>query len=209
MGSRMMHYAITVLLQRELGIENELFQLGGIAPDVHKNMNVPKPLSHFLVKEEGRSYPDYAAFQAKYKPDESTPFHLGYYFHLVSDDLWVRRIYHPRIGLLPQPAKKEAQQQSYRDFWRLNGKLADHYGLQWRSSAIDPALIGTIEEIDPLFLPALQEDMSQDFARMEEAKQEELELLGLAEVHDLLVESVQLCLELYSKIRLAEGAGQG
>ncbi|WP_339321218.1 hypothetical protein [Paenibacillus sp. FSL W8-0194] len=49
MGSRVMHYCISTLLARELGIDDDQFLLGGIAPDVHKYMNAPKKESHFII----------------------------------------------------------------------------------------------------------------------------------------------------------------
>ncbi|MEF3309281.1 hypothetical protein PV433_10230 [Paenibacillus sp. GYB004] len=48
MGSRMMHYCIAALLADELSIKNRSeFMLGGIAPDIHGLMGVPKGVTHF------------------------------------------------------------------------------------------------------------------------------------------------------------------
>lgn len=192
MGSRVMHYCISTLLGERLGLQDPQFLLGGIAPDVHKHMNAPKSVSHFVhIDDNGIASANYRAFEHKYMTDERHPFYIGYYFHLISDWIWVEDIYYKKIKFLPQPDKKLAQESYYRDFWRLNGKLIDYYGLELQPLSIVPV---AIEEIDYRLLPGLIDDLRSDFERKDEASMQELELLRFDEVIQTLEKTVDVCL---------------
>lgn len=192
MGSRMMHYAISSRLNEATGIRDDQLLIGGLAPDVHKHMNEPKAKSHFAkMNAEGAWQTDYDTFGAKYLRKSTTPFHLGYYYHLISDQIWMERIYNRRIKWLSQPEKKQAQAAYYRDFWRLNGKLIDHYGLRLLPLVPEPV---DIEEIDYRFLQGILNDLTIDFEHQAEAKHEPLELLEWNEVIDVLDHTVRFCL---------------
>lgn len=192
MGSRVMHYCIASLLSKELQISDSQFFLGGIAPDVNKNMNSSKKISHFIKTDsEGRVFADYGEFKNKYLVHIKDPFYLGYFYHLVSDVIWGEEIYNKKIKWLPQPDKKEAQLKYYRDFWRLNGKLIDYYCLQIREMDVKA---NEIEEIDYKYLPDLIKDLEVDFAMKDEAKEQELEILRFDEVVNILELSVRKCL---------------
>ncbi|WP_127532204.1 hypothetical protein [Paenibacillus kobensis] len=193
MGSRIMHYCITTRLNEVMGIDDPQFWLGGIAPDVHKHMQEPKAKSHFASFDpQGQIFTNYDAFGAKYFRDRIQPFHLGYYFHLISDQVWLEEIYFPIIKKLPQPQKKQAQESYYRDFWRLNGRLIDHFGLMLMPLEAEPV---EIDEINYRYLPALIQDLSNDFKSKDEHKNEPLELLEWNKVLEILDRSVQECLK--------------
>lgn len=192
MGSRVMHYCIASLLSKELEISDSQFFLGGIAPDVNKNMHTSKKISHFIKTDnEGRVFVDYGEFKDKYQVYFKNPFYLGYFYHLVSDVIWIEEIYMKKIKWLPQPDKKEAQLKYYRDFWRLNGKLIDYYCLQLKQMDV---AVNVIEEIDYKYLPELIKDLEMDFAMKDEAKEQELEILQFDEVVAIIERSVRECL---------------
>lgn len=193
MGSRIMHYCISSLVNEKLRLQEDQFLLGGLAPDLNKYMNQPKMDSHFAkCNANGIFYTDYEAFYDKYLINQGSPFHIGYYFHLISDEIWLREIYFKKIKWLPPEEKKEAQQKYYRDFWRLNGKLIDHYSIELKQHFVEPV---AIDEIDYRYLPALIRDLKRDFEFMNDAKDEPLEILSFEEVIRVLEESVRICLE--------------
>jgi hypothetical protein len=81
--------------------------LGSIAPDSgapdenYKNYNPPKEITHFKTKEvEGKLKIDLESFFEKYlipekiitRSDNTRSFLWGYYFHLLTDDAWVKFI---------------------------------------------------------------------------------------------------------------------
>jgi len=192
-----MHYCITSLLAKELQIDDDQFLLGGIAPDVHKNMNAPKSISHFIrADRDGKFFADYTGFSEKYLNHMKDPFYLGYFYHLISDVIWVEEIYNKKIKWLPQPDKKEAQLMYYRDFWRLNGKLIDYYSLEIKPLAVK---LVEIEEIDYRYLPELIKNMEVDFTMKDEAKEQELEILNFYEVVAVLEKTVSECVAISMK----------
>ncbi|HDX9577119.1 TPA: hydrolase [Bacillus pseudomycoides] len=128
MGSRIMHVIIADLVAKKLEIQDRTsFLLGGIATDsVHSKEE--KEISHFYtgpVKNYTRKI-DYDAFFNKYKVYKDFPFILGYYTHLIADDIWLQGFYLPwlknRIDHNPNILPLY-----HHDFKLLNGKLLQYY----------------------------------------------------------------------------------
>lgn len=192
MGSRMMHYCIsTRVCERLGGGQDGPFTLGNLAPDVHKYMNEPKEASHFIRQDEtGRKYCDLEGFYTKYLAGQRSSFHLGYYCHLLSDNIWLEEIYNQKIKWLEQPLKVEAQQKYYRDFRRLNTLLADYYRLEAPVVEVAPV---SFDEVDYRFLPQLLQDLGKDFTRDRHAELGPLELLEWDEIVSCLEKSVDRC----------------
>jgi hypothetical protein len=199
MGSRIMHYCITSLLSQSLKLTDDSFFLGGLAPDVNRYMGHSHYyLTHF-AKLNAFSQPitDYAYYIATYLSDHPSPFHLGYYFHLLSDDVWKEDIYYKKIKSLPHEEKRVALEKNYRDFWRLNGRIIDHFSLELRE--LDPPGI-SMPEIDSTYLPELIMELHRDFALKDEASGEDLEFLDFDEVLGVIEKSVKVCLDAYGKL---------
>ena len=203
MGSRVMHYCITSLIGRSLGIDCGSFLLGGLAPDLHTYMGPSNYyLAHFAFRNnEGETETDYEQYRSKYLADKMSPFYLGYYFHLISDDVWKREIYYQKIKGLEPKKKKMALEKNYRDFWRLNGKIIDHYSLELQK--LTPIAV-VMDEIDHGFFPQLIQALYRDFELKDEASGEVLEILDLAEVLSIIDTSAELCLDAYAS--LTDGA---
>ncbi len=77
-------------------LNNERFLVGNIGPDCGvpnedwSAFTPSKQVTHWHTTEDGRI--DAEDFRQKYlqKKDESYPFYLGYYFHLLTDIAWAR-----------------------------------------------------------------------------------------------------------------------
>lgn len=127
MGSRIMHLIIANRMGESLSLQNKTsFLLGGIAPDAVS----PKEVSHFYmgdVSDYSRSI-DFEQFLHKYDVHKHSHYILGYYSHLVADDLWLKGFYLPWLKnrMDNDPMIFELYHQ---DFRLLNGKLLTHYGL--------------------------------------------------------------------------------
>lgn len=127
MGSRIMHLIISGKIANQIPItDKNAFLLGGIAPDAVS----PKELSHFF---EG-NHNDfsrriaYEKFYGKYSKYDHSDYILGYYIHLIADDLWLKGFYLPWLKnrLENDP---EIFNRYHHDFHLLNGKLLNHYGI--------------------------------------------------------------------------------
>jgi len=94
MGSRIMHLVIANRIAECLSIEDRTsFLLGGIAPDAV----TPKEVSHFFkgnVQDYSR-YIDYKGFLDKYSSQAENHYILGYFTHLIADDIWLKGFYLP------------------------------------------------------------------------------------------------------------------
>src|SRR5690625_633402 len=127
MGSRIMHLIISNEVARQLPIANkQAFLLGGIAPDAV----LTKETSHFYVghhHDYTRSIA-YETFYEKYRDRKEMDYILGYYTHLITDDMWVQGFSLP--WLKNRLKNDEALFNRYHhDFRLLNGRLLSYYGL--------------------------------------------------------------------------------
>ena len=126
MGSRIMHLIIANRIAECLSIEDKTpFLLGGIAPDAVS----PKDLSHFFigeVQDYSRSI-DYKGFLHKYSSQVENHYILGYFTHLIADDIWLKGFYLPWLRNR-MDVDKELFNLYHNDFRLLNGKLLEYYG---------------------------------------------------------------------------------
>lgn len=127
MGSRIMHLIISNEIANQISIaDKNAFLLGGIAPDAVS----PKELSHFF---EGNHNDfsrriSYEKFYGKYSKYDQSDYILGYYTHLIADDLWLKGFYLP--WLKNRLENDEAVFNRYHhDFRLLNGKLLSYYDI--------------------------------------------------------------------------------
>jgi hypothetical protein len=84
-----MHLIIANSVAEQLSISDKAsFLLGGIAPDAV----LPKDLSHFYAGDHSdySRYIDAEGFLTKYANYKQAPYILGYYSHLIADDLWLK-----------------------------------------------------------------------------------------------------------------------
>lgn len=117
------HYLFSIA--EALSIKDKTtFLLGGIAPDAVS----PKDLSHFFIGEV-QDYSrriDYKGFLDKYRSQAENHYVLGYFTHLIADDIWLRG-----FNLSWLRNRMEADEGLYKlyhnDFRLLNGKLLEYY----------------------------------------------------------------------------------
>ena len=164
MGSRIMHVIIADQIAKKIKLkEKAAFILGGIAPDAVS----PKEVTHFYtgdVTDFTRSI-DYEGFIRKYSGKEQSDYILGYYTHLIADDLWLKGFYLP---WLKNRMENDANIFTlyHGDFHVLNAKLADHYGVtqDLLEDMEGLHLIPDLEEVAAAevmeFLPYLNEDLA-------------------------------------------------
>jgi hypothetical protein len=130
LGSRIMHSIIGNKIADALSIEDKnSFLLGSIAPDSvfsHEEKN----FSHFFVgevKDHSRCV-DYKGFLHKYSShvESKNLYILGYYAHLIADDIWLRGFNLPWLKNR-MDVDKGLYKLYHNDFRLLNGKLLEQY----------------------------------------------------------------------------------
>ncbi|MGM8214652.1 zinc dependent phospholipase C family protein [Bacillaceae bacterium W0354] len=125
MGSRIMHLIIANKVAEHLSINDRTsFLIGGIAPDAAS----PKSLSHYFSgdAEDYTRCIDFNKFLSNYRSQKDKSYILGYYTHLIADDIWLTGFYLPWLKNRIE-ASKDVYQQYHHDFHLLNGKLLEHY----------------------------------------------------------------------------------
>ena len=133
MGSRMMHYALGKVLADRLCTEDkEGFILGSILPDALAPDKKRDSNSHYITvfDDGGYKWFDSLQFYSEYENEiKSDAIYLGYYFHLISDNIF-RKIFYIDLGLIKRRGEKSLFQEFYRDYNILNRQIAGFYRLE-------------------------------------------------------------------------------
>lgn len=160
-----MHLIIANRIAEEIKIKDKAsFLLGGLAADAVS----PKDASHFYtgdVSDYTRSI-DYNGFYEKYYVYRDSSYFLGYYTHLIADDIWLKGFFLPwlknRLEVNPEILTRYHQ-----DFRLLNAKLLKHYDpnrLLITLVRANHAEIFDLEEVKlpeiESFIPYVMEDMN-------------------------------------------------
>lgn len=197
MGSRIMHSIIGYRIASELRIENkQAFLLGSIAPDAVFTVE-EKNASHYFIgdAEDHSRRVDVEGFLKEHHTmvDGRNDYILGYYTHLLADDIWLKGFY---LSWLKNRMKEvEGLYQLYhQDFRLLNGKLLEHYGLvdDLRKAF---TMIPTVPDLNNVkskdveeLVPYLLGDMEYDQAM----KNEKLQVFTFEQIIGYIETSVEL-----------------
>ena len=107
MGTWMSHIRIADLLLTSIeGLDQEMFAIGSIGPDSGmpdekwESFDPPKKISHFEYLDGRSDCADLDFFRQYLMEFSSTEtlrfsFLLGYFFHLITDNLWRERVWRP------------------------------------------------------------------------------------------------------------------
>lgn len=175
------------IIAKEFNFGKE-FLLGTIAPDVNKNSKTPKELTHFMVKREDGEHDMFPKrFLEKYGPT-LTEFELGYYLHLISDNLWLNTVYKNNILKVSVEKRPEQLEMFYSDFVTLNKILIDKYQLAPLCNV--KSFKTKVDEVIDSDLINIENDLNNDFIYKQE-NDKELKLLRISDIINYIEVSVQ------------------
>ncbi len=167
MASRIMHLCLAEELEKVIEIENRNnFRIGHILPDAVITADKKQVNTHFIrnFEEKGRYYKifDYYGFYDRFKAFLHDEIFLGYYFHLIEDNIF-RRILYTDLKMMNRRGDSDFLKELYSDYGILNGVLIEKYCLK---NDLDPPKIFTnckINEIYNFELTDFLKDMERDF----------------------------------------------
>nr|WP_239534493.1 zinc dependent phospholipase C family protein [Priestia taiwanensis] len=186
-----MHGIIANKILQQIEIEDrEAFLLGALAPDASSN----KDVSHFFAGDHSdytRTI-DFEGFLQKYDAYKHHAYVLGYYTHLIADEVWLSGFYLPWLKQRME-VDSDIHKRYHRDFSLLNGKLLEHYGCKEELLQLMYKVRGTVdleevsrEELERL-IPHVRKGMEYD----EGMVNEELNVFTLAQIIGYVETSVQ------------------
>lgn len=166
MASRLMHIAVCSQLEKVLDIKDlNRFRVGQILPDAILSKNKADFNTHFTktYDNNSRKIMDFSDFFEKYKEKiKNDDLYLGYYFHLIEDDIF-RVILYYDVGMLSKRGNPDFMQMLYKDYHILNNYLVKKYSLKNDLYEPDNFDIEKINEIAPFEVADFIKAMDVDF----------------------------------------------
>ena len=194
MGSRLMHFALGKTLAERLDIaDRDGFIVGSILPDALPPKEKHDRNTHFISVFDDGAYKwfDSRTFFERYRKEvmEDT-IYLGYYFHLISDNIF-RQTFYIDMGLLHRRGEKSLFREFYNDYNLLNPMITERYGLK-KDIKIPARLRDTRLYKDFLFEP---EQLADDiYADMDMHISGELMHFSMDIVSGFVEKSADLCI---------------
>lgn len=138
MASAIIHLAVAKTLEKNFNITNiKDYYLGSIAPDISKQINQSKQISHF-IDIENTNIPNVKKFINKYPNFINNSFELGYFIHLYTDKIWFSKYLNKIVsgnyiklldGTTIKTTEEEILRLIYQDYTNLNIVLLDEYNM--------------------------------------------------------------------------------
>lgn len=131
MASSMIHYIVSHLVAKELGITDlNMFLIGAVlAPDTGNKEDGSYCKLHYMDIREDIALKgfNWTLFADEHSAEMKEDYYKGYCCHLLMDALWFHDVCENHIRHLPKDVKAEKIQAVYRDYWRLNHLLITQY----------------------------------------------------------------------------------
>lgn len=166
MASRLMHLAVSQRLEKVLHIKDvNDFRVGQILPDAVIGADKKEVNSHFTKIIDGgkRKCFDFHTFYDRYRKEIIfRELYLGYYFHLIEDNIFRIMIYHD-LNLLSRRVDPQFLEELYGDYHILNGIIAENYVDDNNLHIPQGFSDMTLNEIYSFEILEFIEDMTSDF----------------------------------------------
>lgn len=128
MASYIMHAAVSQEVAKHFNINPKKFLYGNLLPDSAFESYASKQRTHFRIDKESYEssqasyyqYYDHEAFLKKYHKHMHNDIYLGYYCHLLTDEIWIQRIYIKYMRDENRSKRLDQQANYYHDYDRLN-----------------------------------------------------------------------------------------
>lgn len=194
-------------------IDLSYLMMGSIAPDSGKpdesnrSYDPPKEITHFEVnKEDNKCKIDLDAFFEKYlapskiftRSDSTRSFLWGYYFHLLTDCIWVEKY------LLPNQKKYNAENHEDKDFidiMREEIYALDFIHLQQKGNDIVESFkqikpdLNFFNEFEPSYIYECQQKIVEYYKENQYTLDRDYRFYSLDIIEEFINEATQRCIE--------------
>lgn len=197
-----MHLAVAYELERKLSISDKnRVEIGQILPDAVLSVDKKALNSHFIELFDGgkRKHFDFYGFFGRFKDEVmSDELYLGYYFHLIEDNLFRYYLYYIK-GLLSRRGDTELTARLYMDYHILNRKLVEKYGFENKPAVPENFAEEKINSIYPFEIEEFLQDMQEDFSEKHEGKPKLIAFRSLEK--DFINGCVKICAAEYDVLQ--------
>ncbi len=221
MGTWISHLRIAeILLERIEGLDPEMFAIGSIGPDSGlpdekwENFDPPKKVSHFEYREDSSDCADLDFFRHylhALTPDDSRKysFLLGYFFHLVTDNLWTEMIWRPHKARFAEWLERDRDtfsRETKRDWYGLDFiYVRDHPGSLFQRVFVEAQFEENYLDFMSPAAFAHQLDYIKTFYQREDDAvrqlyEREFKYLTKAQMDEFVDASVELLMRVYDSI---------
>lgn len=160
----MIHYCIGNEIAKAISLNSNLFTIGNLSPDAHDGSSYGVGSSHYKTayKPGIDKYPvaDLDTFKIKYLTKTYDDFILGYYCHLITDDLWSKFVYFECLQC-DEAERKIRVEKCYHDYRMLNKILIEKFNLDKVILHVPKQI--HIDEITLVNLKRIVEEFYNDF----------------------------------------------
>lgn len=187
MPSTVIHLCIAKQINKKFKFDEQLLYLGSIAPDISKFSNFSKLKTHF----SNQDYPDEPIikdFYKKYQNKFNDPFILGYFIHLIADDLWNKYIYAKNNS-----PKEVITKLLYIDYYSLNKKLISEYQIDL--SKLNNYDYNTLSQIDDLSFDQLPTLITETINVVNSSKEQEPMIITIDDTRKFITDCCNIIIE--------------
>ena len=204
MASSMIHYVISRKVAEHFDIKDlNLFLFGAvIVPDCGSHEDSSYDFFHCkdVLPEKGIKGFNHVQLSRRSSERMAEDFFLGYFCHVMQDNIWFHDIVNPNIRIYPKDVKAAKYQTVYRDYYRLNYILQKEYDCPFEP--IHKAEV-PIKEADDGRVDALL-NLFKDFLTVPESTKDELELLTWNKISTYIDKCINYCIEEIKRLKAGE-----
>jgi len=189
-----MHLVIAKEVAKHLDLDVQRFNLGNLLPDatLDGRNSIAKSKSHFRIEKEPYEvadsehyqHYDYHKFLEKYHMYMKDDLYLGYFVHLLTDELWIQDIYIKYMRDSNRKKRIDQQANYYHDYDVLNQIILEKYKLKFNIELNEELLKHQITEVENIKLPVMLESLKEYFKTRYE--NESLLLFNRTDIFDFI-----------------------
>jgi|GEM_PF-2402802 len=195
MASRMIHYTVAEHMIDLLRIEDRnAFLVGSVIPDAwYLSNHKDKKQSHFMTVDEIKNIRgcDCTYFIKKYLSSAVNEFYLGYFIHLLMDNIFLTDIQAETVYSLPKDQRNGLTEILYEDNYIYNTKLINQYGYQLDLMPV-PEI--KLDEID-LSVSHQQLFLNEFYHDFEPVHYGEMKMLECSHLDQYIEKCIRICTE--------------